>query len=250
MRYRLSRSIHCDPVARVFNVPELGWLHNVSPDSLLLETDEGLTHVFYDNYMPPSRGYGWSSLCNAVQLPIEGEHFELNEDVTEEDIMCEHCRKRLGSSHVDLDDESIALVNGSQTSKIIDVNGCLARFNRNEDGVIIGAKRLCRGVLHHSLLFEPDSFTGNLEEQVEDVCSECWETYVDHQWDSDEKGAELRVEVGGEDSRSEYFAARTEAVRGVHEAALRLVSENGLTKKIPREEINSITLTPARRVIH
>jgi hypothetical protein len=151
-------------------------------------TDDGLTHVFYNNHMPPGTGFGWSSLCSEVRLPIEGEHFELYEDVTEEDITCRRCRDKLGGPSVSLDDASIA-----------GVNGCLVRVERDEEGVITWAERVCRGPLHLSLSFEPDSFSGDLEEQVEAVCNECWETYVERQWDSDVEGAELRVEVWGED---------------------------------------------------
>jgi len=200
-------------------------------------TDDGLTHVFYNNHMPPNTGFGWSSLCTEVRVPIEGEHFELDEDVIEEDITCRHCRDKLGRPYVTLDDDSIA-----------GMNGCLVRVERDAGGVITRAERVCRGQLHHSLSFEPDSFSGELTDQVEAVCSECWETYVDRQWGSDVEGAELRVEVWGDDGRSEYFAARAEAIRGGPEGAVRLVSENGLEKDVRREEIESITLTPAQMV--
>jgi len=128
------------------------------------------------------------------------------------------------------------------------VNGCLVRVERDESGEITWAERVCNDALHHSLSFEPDSFSGNLEEQVEAVCSECWETYVDQQWDSDVEGAELHVEIWGDDGRSEYFAAGVEAVRGGAKGVLRLVSENGLEKDVRREAIESISLTPAQRV--
>jgi len=200
-------------------------------------TGGGITHVFYDNHTPPTGGFGWSSLCGAVRLPIEGEHFELNQDATEEIIPCRQCRKRLGGSSVDFDDEPIAVV-----------DGCLVRLRINEEGVITQAERVCHGTLHHSLLFEPDSFSGNLAEQAEDVCSECWETYVDHQWSGRDEGADLCVKVYADDNRSEYFAASAETSQGGREARLQLVSKNGLKKDIPRGEIESITLTPFRQI--
>jgi len=172
-----------------------------------------------------------------VRVPIEGEHFDLNEDVTAEDITCPHCRERLDRSHVDLNDDSMA-----------GVNGCLVRVERDEGGEIAWAEHLCGEVLHHSVSFEPDSFSGNLADQVEAVCNECWEAYVERQWSSDVEGAELRVEIWEDNGRSEYFAATIEAIRDGPEGALRLVSENGLEKEIRREAIESISLTPAQHV--
>lgn len=97
-------------------------------------------------------------------------------------------------------------------------------------------------------MFKPDSFSGNLKEQVEEVCSECWERYVDKQWSHGAEGAELRVEVLNEDNRSEYFAVRAETFRRGSDGVLRLVSENGLQKDIRRKEIESITLTSTQIV--
>lgn len=200
-------------------------------------TAEGLTHVVYENNAPPGPiGFGWSSICDEVQLPIEGEDFKLNEDVTEEDITCRRCRERFDQLELDLDDDSIA-----------NLNGCLIRYDRTKEGVITYANRVCRGPLHYHLPFEPDSFSGDLEKQVEEVCSECWETYVDNQWRSDGEGAELQVNVYGEDSHAGYHAAHAETRHsGSGGAFLRLVSENGLEKVLHREEIESITLTPAK----
>ena len=202
-------------------------------------TGDGLTHVFYDNHLPPNSGFGWSSLCNAVQLPIEGKHFELNQHPADGDITCQVCRERLNAPHFDLNDDTIA-----------EVNGCLVRYRRNEEDVLIHCKRVCRNMLHHSLSFEPDSFTGDLEEQVEEICSKCWETYVDHQWTESDEGAELRVEVARDNSRTEYFAKSTEAMRSGSDVVLKLVSGNGLEKDIPRREIQSIQLTPSRDIVY
>ncbi|WP_254525025.1 hypothetical protein [Natrinema caseinilyticum] len=202
-------------------------------------TDDGLTHVFYDNHVPPDTGFGWSSLCDAVRLPIEDRHFELHEDVTAEDITCSHCLNGLDQPIADFDGDSIACV-----------DGCLVLYGRDQDDAIVQAEPVCRNVLHHSLPFEPDSFTGNLEEQLEDVCSECWETYVDHQWTRDDEGAELRVEVSADDGRSEYFAASAEPIHADRGAVLRLVSENELETDIDREDIESITLTPMWDIVY
>lgn len=199
-------------------------------------TDDCLTHVFY-NSMPPRARFGWSSLCKEVQVPIEGEHFELDNDITKADITCRRCRDTLSRPSVSLDDDSIA-----------GVNGCLVRVERDTGGAITHVERVCRGSIHDLLSFEPDSFSGNLTEQVDAVCSECWGVYVNQQWSSDVEGAELRVEIWGENGQSEYFAARVEAIRGGPEGALRLVSENGLEKCVRREKIESITLTPAQIV--
>lgn len=80
------------------------------------------------------------------------------------------------------------------------------------------------------------------------MCNECWDAYVERQWSSDIEGAELRVEVWGDNGRAEYFAAGAEAIRGGPEGALRLVSEIGIENDVRREEIESISLTPAQRV--
>lgn len=164
-------------------------------------TAEGVTHVLYNNHMPPGTGFGWGSLCGVVQLPIEGRHFELKQNATEEDITCQQCRKRISGPHVEVDHESVA-----------EVNGCLVRFGRTDGGVIVRAEKVCQGMLHHSLAFDPESFSGDLTEEVEEVCSECWNTYVDHQWSSRDEGAELCVEVRTNDNRSEYFSESAETV--------------------------------------
>lgn len=187
--------------------------------------------------MPPSPGFGWSSLCNEVRIPIEGEHFELEENITKEEISCERCRKRFDEGYVDTDDDSIA-----------GVNGCLVRFGRDEEGVIVRAEQICQGMLHNSLQFEPNSFSGDLNEEIEDVCSACWETYVDHQWTPRDEGAQWRIEIRGDGSRSEYFAVSTEIIPYDRETGLRLISENGLKKELPREEIESITITPTQNI--
>lgn len=185
--------------------------------------------------MPPNTGFGWSSLCSEVQLPIEGEHFELNERVTENNITCGYCQRRFKQSY-------------TESSSVGSVNGCIVRFERDDHNEIVRAEPVCRPALHHSLSFEPDSFSGNLKQQVEEVCSECWETYVNHQWNSDDQGGELRVEVWEENGKSEYFAPSAETGQGGHEAVLQLVSKNGLEKTILREEIVSITLTPTQHI--
>jgi len=204
----------------------------------LWATDKGLTHVFYDNHQPPSGGFGWTSLCEEWKLPLEGEHFELNEDVTESSITCRHCREQLGRSYVDPSDDEMA-----------GLQGCLIEVHRDDDGNIIHARRLCRGgPIHYDILFEPESFTGNLREQADDVCEECWQSYVEHQWSGDVEGGELQVDVWTDQGEKTYYAASAEAINTGPEAKLRLTSENGLEREIPREEIASITLTPAQIV--
>jgi hypothetical protein len=184
--------------------------------------------------MPPTHGFGWTSLCDSVRVPIEGEHFELDEDVTPTALTCNACQSRLAQS---LDDDSIA-----------GLNGCAVRFERDDDGMLVQAERLCQHMLHHSLPFEPESFTGNLAEQVEDVCQDCWETYVDHQWAPDDEGTDLRVEILDGHGRSEYFAAKAVPARRGHEGVVRLVSENGLQHEIHPDEIESITVTPHQNI--
>ncbi|WP_143420575.1 hypothetical protein [Halorubrum sp. Ib24] len=198
--------------------------------------DGSLSHIFYDNHLHPSTEFGWSSLCEAVRLPIEGEHFELNENVSEDNISCKCCKRNFDETFVDDDSTGI-------------VNGCLVQFNNN-NGEILQASKVCGRALHHSLPFQPSSFTGNLEEQVEEVCTECWETYVDHQWIGDDEGGEWRVEVCGDNSRSKYVTPSLEKIWIAGEIGLRLVSENGLEKDIRREEIESISLTPIRNVTY
>lgn len=123
-------------------------------------TDEGLTHVFYDNHQPPSGRFGWTSLCGKSELPVEGKHFKLDKDVTESSVTCRHCREQLGCSYVDPSDDEMA-----------GLQGCLVEVNRDDDGNIIQARPVCRGgPIHYDISFEPESFTGNLREQADDVC--------------------------------------------------------------------------------
>jgi len=199
-------------------------------------SDESISHIFYDNHLHPSTEFGWSSLCEAIRLPNEGEHFELNKKVSEDHLTCEHCCQNFEETFVDDDATGI-------------VNGCLVRFDMN-DGEIWQAEKICGGALHHSLPFQPSSFTGSIKEQVKEVCTECWETYVDHQWRSDDEGGEWCVEVCGDSSRSEYVTPSREKIWIAGEIGLRLVSENGLEKDIRREEIESISLTPIRNVTY
>lgn len=88
-------------------------------------TEEDITHIFYDNHVPPGAGFGWSSFCTEVRLPIEQEPFELDKDVTEEGISCSQCRDRLVRTHSNLEDDALA-----------GLNGCLFRVKRDEGSVI------------------------------------------------------------------------------------------------------------------
>ncbi|UPW01068.1 hypothetical protein M0R88_02955 [Halorussus gelatinilyticus] len=201
-------------------------------------TNEGTTHVFYDNNLPPSEGFGWDSLCDTERIPIEGEHFELQEDVTEESITCERCRDQLGKSYVGLGDDDIA-----------GMRSCLVRIRRDGDGELIGARRLCQGrPLHYEISFEPTSFTGDLQTEMDEVCEDCWQNYIDRQWSGDVEGGELQVECWVDGEKESYYAASVEAVNTGPKAKLRLTSENGLKQELAREDIDSITLTPAQIV--
>ena len=210
------------------------------PTPYYCSIDEGQTHMFYDNYQPPGGGFGWSSLCDEVRIPIEGEHFELAVEVAAADISYQRCQDGLSQRNVDFDDTSIA-----------GLNGCVARFDRNDEGVIVRVERIFHGKRHHSLPFEPETFNGNLAEQVDNICTECWETYVDHQWMRDDEAPEIQVNVWGDDnSRSVYYAAQANVVGDGIEGRLQLVSENGLKKEIHHEDIESIHLTQARDVVY
>lgn len=201
-------------------------------------TGGGLTHVFYDNYLPPSEGFGWTSLCDEWRLPFEGEHFELEEVVAEESITCERCRDQFDKPYFELGDDNIARM-----------RSCLIRIRRDDDGYIIQAHRLCRSrPLHYEIGFEPESFTGDLYEQVDDVCEECWQNYFHHQWSGDVEGGELQVECWTDEGKKTYYAASAEAVNTGPKAKLRLTSENGLKREFPREDIESVALTPAQIV--
>jgi len=200
-------------------------------------TDQGLTHILYDNHQPPSGGFGWTSLCEEWQLPIEGEHLELDEDVTASSITCGQCQEKLDRSRVDLSDDDCA-----------GLHGCVVEFRRR-DGDLLRARRLCRGgSVHQDIAFEPASFTGNLHDNVDAVCEDCWQAYVGHQWSGDVEGGELRVDVWTDEGTKTYYATSVEAVNTGLEARLRLTSENGLKLEVPRENIDSIALTPAQRV--
>jgi len=198
--------------------------------------DDDQTHVFYDNHQHPNAEYGWSSLCDAVHLPLEGEHFELTTDATAVDITCSRCQDRLGRQ---ADDDTLAAL-----------DGCAVWLERDETGTIVQAAQVCGTLLHHEVPFEPPSFTGDLRTQVEDVCEACWETYVDHQWTEDDQGAQLRVEAWVDDSEQTYFAERAVSERRSEGAVLRLVSKNDLEAEIHDGKIFSIDLTPAQDIVY
>jgi hypothetical protein len=208
------------------------------PDPYQWTTDSGLTHIFYTNHLPPGEGFGWSSLCDEWHLPIEGEHFEWQEEVVEDSITCDHCREQTDKANVNLDDE-----------EIVQMRSCLIDINRDNDGNIIKAERICRRrPLHYELRFEPDSFSGDLREQVDDVCEECWNGYFDDQWSGDVEGGELEINCWTDGRKQTYYAVSAEAINTGRQATLQLTSENGLTQEFPRENIESIRLTPAHIV--
>jgi len=206
------------------------------PTPYLWDTAEGLSHILYANYQHPSTAFGWSSLCNEVRLPTEGEHFKLIEDVTRENITCSVCREKIGEPYFKLGNDSIA-----------SMDGCLVRFDRTKEDVISHAHFVCGGSLLQALSFELDSFTGNLTDQIEDVCTECWEAYVDRQWAENAEGGELHVAVNGEDGHSEYFAVQAIACGGYPDH-LTLVSENDLKETVRGDEIEFITMTPGKDI--
>lgn len=203
-----------------------------------LTTDDGVTHVLYENDLIRHTGFGWSSLCSEVRVPTEGEQFELNTDISEASISCGSC--------MDIVDRRKLEINaGSFAGK----NGCLFHCEWGNKGELLQAVRTCRhDSLHTLLTFEPETFSGDLKEQVEEVCSDCWSKFFDQEWSHDNEGSEVHIELSEREDRSEYFASRIEAIRGGSEATLQIVSENGLKKRVRRDEIVSITLTPVRQV--
>jgi len=206
--------------------------------------DDGVTHVFYDDYMPPSEGFGWSSLCEELHLPTEGNHFEITPITSPDDIACNRCRSEFSDSIIELDDEGDASYGT--------VDGCFINYERNEDGEIVQAKRVFHSpqMLHHALDFEPQSLSGDLTEEKADVCSTCWATYIDHQWSSRDQGCELCIETITVGGRSEYFTTDVETIQRGNQAALQLTSKDGLIKSILREDIDAITLTPAHDIVY
>lgn len=110
---------------------------------------------------------------------------------------------------------------------------------------------MCQKTPEYSLQFEPDSFSGDLTEKVEQVCNDCWETYVEHQWSPRDRGGELVIEAIGDDFRSRYFATDAQAVQdSIGNAVLRLTSQDDLIEEIPHRRIESISLTPTQKVMH
>lgn len=198
--------------------------------------DDGVTHVFYDDHMPPSEGFGWSSLCEELHLPTEGNHFEITPITSPDDIACNRCRWEFSDSIIELDDAGDASFGT--------VDGCFIHYERNEAGIIVQAKRLFHSpqMLHHALDFEPQSLSGDLTEEEANVCSPCWETYVDHQWSSSDQGGELCIKTRTVDGRSEYFTTDVETIQRGNQAGLQLTSKHGLAVKIRRENIEKLHL--------
>jgi hypothetical protein len=206
--------------------------------------DDGVTHVFYNDHMPPSEGFGWLSLCEELHLPTEGNHFEITPITSPDDIACNRCRSEVSDSIIELDDAGDASYGTA--------DDCLIHYERNEAGEIVRAKRVFHSpqMLHHALDFELQSLSGDLTEGEADVCSSCWETYVDHQWSSRDQGGELCIETIPVDGRSAYFTTDVETIQRGNQAALELTSKHGLIKRIRREDIEKITLTPGDNIVY
>ncbi|NHN58316.1 MULTISPECIES: hypothetical protein [Halorussus] len=217
-------------------------------------TEEGCTHIFMDNHMPPSTGFGWGSLCDEWQLPIEGEHVEVKENPSKGFISCKYCKEKVNERNIDLDDEDVLGIrcsNHPMTDIVTGIGGCVAKDQGGNGSSLADLKTIChRKPLHHEISFEPEEVNGDPRNQVENVCDECLQSLVEREWSEWTEESELAVECWTDTGKRIYYAESIESVAGMGEPKLRLSSENGLTMEIPRERIESITLTEAQRVIH
>jgi hypothetical protein len=208
------------------------------PEPFQWTTESGLTHIFYTNHLPPGGGFGWSSLCDEWHLPIEGEHIEVQEDIAEGSITCEGCLDQSAKAHVD-----------PNADDMVRMRSCLIRISRDKDGNLIDAHRLCRRQpLNQVIEFEPESFSGDLREEVNEVCEACWQRYFDNQWSGDAEGGELKVKCWTDEGKQTYYAVSVDAINTGGKAKVQLTSENGLIQEFPREKVELITLTPAQIV--
>lgn len=198
---------------------------------------DNLTHVVDLRSRPPSSPlFGYQSLCDDLRIPTEGEQFEL-EDPSDVEVRCQRCQEHRSRHY-------------SETGDLATWQDHLVDVEYDEEGRIDTAALLCQSQLHRRLEFEPPEFSGDLHEQVENVCEACWGEYEARQWSSRPEGAQIAVEVwprGGEEKI--YYAKSVEAL-GKYEgrARLRIVSENDLTEEVEREQIGGIELTEGRHV--
>lgn len=200
--------------------------------------DSGVTHIFNDTNMPPGEGFGWVSLCRGKQIPREGVDFELEVGVSEAEIECDRCRNRIHDGLFQPEDEEITRL-----------RTCAILTRRDGDGTLNYARRLCQGQpLHYELQFEPQTTTGNLHDQVDTVCENCWQLFTEGQWSSTAEGGELAVTCQADAGERTYYGVSIEAVNTGRRAVVRLYSEDGLSLTVPREDITSISLTPAQIV--
>jgi hypothetical protein len=200
---------------------------------------EELTHVVDVRSRPPSEPlFGYLSLCDEVLMPKEGSYFELEEAPTGE-VACPQCEKLRGHHR---EDDDLALLSWDEHLVLVE---------RDSSGRLRHAHLVCDGPLHRRLDFEPPEFSGDLHTQVEQVCEECWNNYRNRQWSSQEELAQLAVDVWTDDGEETYFASSIEA-QGAYEerATLLLVSKDGLEKEVPRERVDSISLTRSENIIY
>jgi hypothetical protein len=200
---------------------------------------EELTHVVDVRSRPPSEPlFGYLSLCEEVLAPKEGEDFKLEEPLTGE-VPCPQCEKRRGRHE---DDGEMTLMRWDEHLVLVD---------RDSNRRLRHAHLVCDGPLHRRLDFEPPEFSGDLHTQVEQVCEDCWDNYRNRQWSPQEELAQLAVNVWTDDGEETYFASSVEA-QGAYEerARLLLVSKDGLEEEVPRERVDSISLTRSENIVY
>lgn len=131
------------------------------------------------------------------------------------------------------------------------VTRCAVRLERTGHEMIIQPRRMYHETPEYSLQLEPDSFSRDLTEDMEQVCTNCWETSVDHQWRPRDDGGELVIEVTGNDVRSQYLTTDIQADRdNIRDPVLRLTSQDSLITEIPHKRIDSTSVTLTREVMY
>jgi len=197
------------------------------------------THIFRENWLGPAEYYGYRSFCEAHQLPVVGEHFELAE-VEKHNVTCESCREAWDSSRQPR----------QQDVKMRTCEGHIVEVSET-DGRIDQIRTHCYTIRFKKLVLNVAEFGGDLSDRETDICESCWQGYEERQWRGREEGGMIKVEAETDTGIKQFHADSIDAEPGCAGSTdVVLTSIGGITKQISRDDILSIAVTPTRRVTH
>jgi len=177
---------------------------------------------------PGPRRFGFESLCESYQAPVEGVDFELTDSPTAPEMsdetvsVCQSCRDQ------DLWSEG-------SCDEILYWGRHEVCVDRTVEGYVDRARVACNGVLDWMMEFELPDLEGDLHDFAESVCKECWSAYYDQEWNQGHNQTEIPVSVIDND-REMFFASE---IKGLHDNVT-IVSQNGLEERFELREIAAI----------